>query len=79
MTVKATNYKNWCIENISPQAWSRILLKCLPQIRELGLKLGDFEDPSDDLELSAELMTDLNTALDELYQLKVEESLLVRY
>lgn len=79
MMVKATNYKNWCTENISPQSWARIILKCMSQLREKGLALNDLEDPDPELVLDADVLEALNQALLELYEMTVEESLLIRY
>lgn len=74
--VKAINYKNWCVENISPQSWSRIVLKSIPEIRSSGLDLKDLENPTDKLELDDTIMDALNKALDDLYQLKIEGGVL---
>lgn len=70
--VKAINAKNWCIENITPQSWSRIVLKKLPELRAVGLDLKDIENPKEDMVLSDEVVTILNAALEDLYQLKIE-------
>ena len=51
----AINFKNWCNENISPQAWSRIVLRCIPEIREKGLDWNVLDNPSDKLELDGNL------------------------
>lgn len=79
MVIKASNYKNWCTENISPQAWTRIVLKCVNQVRDKGLSLKQMEDTNPDFELDADIMDALNEALAELYEMSVDESLLVRY
>lgn len=79
MAIKASNYKNWCTENISPQAWTRIVLKCVSQVREKGLSLKEMEELNPDFELDPELMDALSEALAELYEMSVDESLLVRY
>ncbi len=70
--MKAADAKNWCIENITPQSWSRIVLKTLPELRSKGLDLKEIENPSDDLVLSDEIVTILNGALEALYQMKLE-------
>ncbi|MEQ9230735.1 MAG: hypothetical protein RIF46_08620 [Cyclobacteriaceae bacterium] len=70
--MKAVDAKNWCIENITPQSWSRIVLKTLPELRAQGLDLKEIENPSEELVLSDEIVAILNGALDALYQLKIE-------
>jgi len=79
MAVKASNFKNWCNENISPQSWTRICLKCLDQLRERGYNLKQMEALEEDFDLDAELLGSLNAALGELYEMSVDEELLVRY
>jgi len=73
---KAINFKNWCTQNISPQAWSRIVLKCIPEIRAKGLDLHDLDEPSNSLELDAEVMKLLNKSLEDLYQMNTEAEVL---
>lgn len=79
MAIKASNYKNWCVENISPQSWARIILRCITPLREKGISLSQIENADPDFELDPELLELLNQALAEIYDMKVEESLLVRY
>ncbi|MFY0600837.1 MAG: hypothetical protein JXR03_14275 [Cyclobacteriaceae bacterium] len=79
MAIKASNYRNWCVENISPQSWTRIVLKNLTMVRERGLTLAQLENVDPDIDLDEELLEALNVALAELYDLTVDESLLVRY
>ncbi|REE02176.1 hypothetical protein [Marinoscillum furvescens] len=79
MAVKASNFKNWCTENISPQSWTRICLKCLDQVRDAGMTLKQMEELDPDIDLPPELLTSLNEALEELYEMSVDESLLIRY
>jgi len=74
--VKAVNFKNWCTENISPQAWNRIVLKTLPALRANGLELKTMENPDDSLMLDEPVLQVLNGALQELYQLQVEAEIL---
>ncbi|MEQ9404658.1 MAG: hypothetical protein RIM99_13790 [Cyclobacteriaceae bacterium] len=76
MAVKASNFKNWCTENISPQSWTRICLKCVDDVRKKGYTLKEMEDLTTDIDLDTELLNALNKALDELYETKVEQSLL---
>lgn len=76
MAVKAINFKNWCIENISPQSWTRICLKCVDEVREKGYTLKEMEDLAVDIDLDTELLNALNKALDDLYEMEIEESLL---
>lgn len=79
MAVKASNYKNWCTDNISPQSWTRICLKCVDEIRAKGHTLKEMEDLTTEIDLDTELLNALNKALDELYQTQVEQSLLTLY
>lgn len=79
MSVKASNFKNWCTENISPQSWTRICLKCVDEIRAKGYNLKQMEDLEPDVELDPDLLADLSAALEQLYEMSVDESLLVRY
>ena len=76
MAIKAESYKNWCTENISPQSWARILLKSLDVVRAEGLTLKQMENPGPELDLPEDLLEALNQALEEIYQTKIEESLL---
>ena len=79
MIIKASNYKNWCTENISPQSGTRIGLKCVDLLRSHGLSLKQMENPDPDFDLPEDLLEQLNEALMQLYELSVDESLLIRY
>lgn len=70
--MKAINYKNWCIDNITPQSWPRIVLKSIPELREIGVDVSGLQDPTDDMELSDEALSILNKWMDELYELQVK-------
>ena len=74
--MKAIKIKNWCLENITPQSWSRIVLRTLPQLREHNLDLNEIENPGDDLELNEEVMQILETAMEDLYQLKIDNEVM---
>lgn len=74
--MKAINYKNWCFENITPQSWPRIVLKSIPELRDIGVDVSGLQDPADDLELSDEALSILNKWMDELYELKVKEDMI---
>lgn len=76
MLVKASTFKNWCTENISPQSWTRICLKCVDKVRSKGHTLKDMEDLAVDINLDTDLLNALSEALDELYEMKIEQSLL---
>ncbi|MEQ9467233.1 MAG: hypothetical protein RLN88_07455 [Ekhidna sp.] len=76
MAIKASSFKNWCTENISPQSWTRICLKRVDDIRSKGYTLKEMEDLNPDIEMDDELMESLNSALSELYEMTVNESLL---
>ncbi len=79
MEIKASNFKNWCTENISPQSWTRICLKCVDDLRAKGFNLKQMEDLNPDVDLDSEILAKLNEALEALYEMSVDESLLVRY
>jgi hypothetical protein len=76
MAVKAIAYRKWCVDNISPQCWPRILLKSLDVLRAEGHQLNDLEDPQEDLELSQSLQEALNSALLEIYDIQIAEGVL---
>ncbi len=76
MAIKASSFKNWCTENISPQSWTRICLKNVDNIRGKGLTLKEMEDLNPDIEIDEELVEALNAALSDLYEMTVDESLL---
>ena len=76
---KASSFKNWCTNNISPQSWTRICLRCVDEIRSKGHTLNEMEDLSPDIEIDDELLEALNTALSELYEMKVDEELLATH
>ena len=76
MTVKASSFKTWCTENISPQSWTRICLKSVDKIREKGHTLKEMEDLDTDVDIDEELLEVLNVALSDYYQMTVDEALL---
>ena len=51
MAAKASSFKNWCTENISPQSWTRICLKRVDDIRGKGYTLKEMEDLNPDIEI----------------------------
>ncbi len=71
---KASNFKAWCTENISPQSWTRICLKCLDIVRSKGYTLKEMEELNTDVELDSEFLEALNLALFEYYEMKVDVS-----
>lgn len=76
---KASSFKNWCTNNISPQSWTRICLKCVDEIRGKGHTLKEMEDLSPDVDIDDELLDALNAALSELYEMTVDEELLATH
>lgn len=72
--VKASNFKTWCTDNISPQSWTRICLKCVDEIRGKGHTLKEMEDLDPDIDLDNELLEALNAALFDYYEMKVDEN-----
>ena len=79
MATKASSFKNWCVENISPQSWTRICLKRVDDIRSRGYSLKEMEDLNPDIEIDHELLDSLNGALSELYEMTVDETLLAAH
>ena len=71
---KASNFKNWCTENISPQSWTRICLRCTDLVREKGFMLAQMEELDPDIEMDDQLTDALNKALSELYEMTVNIS-----
>ena len=71
---KASNFKNWCTENISPQSWTRICLRCTDLVREKGFTLAQMEELDPDIEMDDDLTEALNKALSELYEMTVNIS-----
>ncbi|MEP0984183.1 hypothetical protein [Ekhidna sp.] len=76
MATKASSFKEWCTNNISPQSWTRICLRSVDAIRSKGHTLKEMEDLNPDVEMDDELMDQLNDALSELYDMKVDENVL---
>lgn len=77
MSVKASNFKNWCTDNISPQSWTRICLKRVDELRDKGFSLQEMEDLTPDVDLDNETVELLNAALNDLYDLTVDEESLL--
>ncbi len=73
---KASSFKQWCTDNISPQSWTRICLKRVDDIRQKGYTLKEMEDLNPDIEMDDELMDSLNSALSDLYEMTVDENIL---
>ena len=71
---KASNFKTWCTDNISPQSWTRICLKCFSEVKAKGYTLKQMEDLDPDIELDEELLEALNNALFDYYDMRVDES-----
>lgn len=77
MAIKASSFKRWCGENISPQSWTRICLKRVDELREKGYSLQEMEHLDPDIDVDDEMLADLNSALNELYEMQVDKSQLV--
>lgn len=71
MNVKAIDFKKWCVDNISPLAWSRLVLNVLPELRALGHNLSDIENPSDSLTLGDKELQALEKAMQALYEMEL--------
>jgi hypothetical protein len=73
MNIKAINLKSWCIDNISPLAWSRIVLRVLPELRDLGHSLEAVENPKPDLILNDKALVVIGKAMQTLYEMDIPE------
>ncbi len=71
MNVKAIDFKKWCVDNISPLAWSRLVLNVLPELRQLGHNLSDIENPSEELTLGEKELKALEKAMNALYEMEL--------
>jgi hypothetical protein len=71
MKVKAIDFKKWCMDNISPLAWSRLVLNVLPELRQLGHNLSDIENPSEQLTLGENELKALEKAMQGLYKMEL--------
>lgn len=71
MNVKAIDFKKWCTDNISPLAWSRLVLNVLPELRQLGHNLSTIENPSENLTLGDQEMKALGKAMQALYEMEL--------
>ncbi|MEQ8713296.1 MAG: hypothetical protein RIC80_09775 [Cyclobacteriaceae bacterium] len=71
MNVKAIDFKKWCVDNISPLAWSRLVLNVLPELRQLGHNLSDIENPSEQLTLGEKELKALEKAMNALYEMEL--------
>lgn len=74
--MKAIKIKSWCIDNITPQSWSRIVLRALPELRKMGLELKEVENPNEDLELSEEAIAILDRVMNDLYELSIDAEIM---
>ncbi len=77
MAMKVENCKNWCEENISPMAWPRVVLKVIPDVRDLGLTIKDLENPVPGMELDDSVFEKCNAALKGLYEMEFPQDILV--
>jgi UDP-glucose 6-dehydrogenase len=71
MNVKAIDFKNWCMDNISSLAWSRLVLNVLPELRQLDHNLSDIENPSDQVILGEKELEALEKAMQALYKMEL--------
>ncbi len=71
--VKAISFKNWCSEHITPQSWPRVVLRAVPELRDLGVDTKGLQDPDDSLTISEDAVAVLNKWLNELYQVQIED------
>ena len=73
MAIKASKFQEWCNNNITPQAWARICLKCTDALRNGGYNLGAFQNLEQDYDLDGEVLQAMKDALSELYDMQLEE------
>lgn len=76
MMIKASKFQTWCTENITPQAWARICLKCTDVIRDHGYNLGVLQNLDNDIDLEGDLLEAMKSALLELYDMQLEEDMI---
>ena len=74
--MKAIDYKNWCTDNITPQSWPRIVLKSIPELRDIGIDISGLQEPDDEYDLSDDVLSILNRWMGELYDLQVKEDMI---
>ncbi len=71
--VKAISFKNWCSEHITPQSWPRVVLRAVPELRDLGVDTKGLQDPDDSVTINEDAVAVLNKWLNELYQVQIED------
>lgn len=76
MKVKAIDFKKWCVDNLSPLAWSRLVLNVLPELRQLGHNLSDIENPSAHLMLGPAELNALEKAMKSLYKMDLPQEVI---
>jgi len=63
--MKVGKIKSWLSDEYTPFTWQRVCMRLLPQFRAEGLF---FHQIKDDVELSDQLVEQINQVLMELYQ-----------
>ncbi|MFY0652481.1 MAG: hypothetical protein JXQ96_10630 [Cyclobacteriaceae bacterium] len=76
MNIKLIILKNWCSKNITPLAWQRIVLRALPQFREMGFELSDLENPADDRVFNEEEFGLFARTLESMYDITFPKEVL---
>jgi len=72
--VKVISCKKWCEENITPMAWSRVVLKLVPELRDKGHTIKDIENPEDDLTVDEDTFKLFNGVLKNLYEMEMPQT-----
>lgn len=73
MAIKASKFQAWCVDNITPQSWARICLKCTDILRDNGYNLSSLQNLESDIDLDGEVLDAMKAALTELYDMQLEE------
>jgi len=63
--------KKWCDENITPLAWQRVVMKNLDALKSTGLSLNELNNPSENVEISNELVELIKQTIKDTYQMQV--------
>ncbi len=58
-------------------AWPRVVLKVIPDIRDLGFTIKDLENPTPGMEVEQDVFEKFNTALKGLYEKEFPQDILV--
>ena len=65
--IKVVIVKSWCDQNISPLAWTRLVVRNVMALEDSGISLDDAKDPSPKLMMSKRMYALLLQSLGEIY------------